>query len=211
MIIDSIEEFGRIANKQVGWSEQSIIKKIKEIVNTEKEFLSYHFEHAPADTPLSDVDEVMDWIQTLQIRFVGKHIYCFELQKEFASIAECAKYLLDNNLYETTSKTPLQSVVTVIGKQLHGSTEHIYGKDKLYTFCFLPGTTKANGANEPYIKQKVYCPQIDKEFNSQQEAAVYMLDNKLWQGIKLKTAKLRISDVVNGHFPDYKGYTFERR
>ena len=180
LIIDSIEEFGRIANKQVGWSSQSIVKKIKEVVNTEKDFLSYHFEHVPPYTPLSDEYEIMDWVQTLQIRFAGKHIYCFELEKEFATIAECAKYLLDNNLYETSSKTPLQSVVTAIGKQLHGVTEHIYGIDNLYTFCFLPGSTKNTVKSEPFAKLKVYCPQIDKEFDSQAEAASYMLKSGLW-------------------------------
>ena len=25
-----------------------------------------------------------------------------------------------------------------------------------------------------------------------------------------KSAKLRISDIVNGNFPDYKGYTFQK-
>ena len=46
--------------------------------------------------------------------------------------------------------------------------------------------------------------------NSQIEMAKYFLDNKIWTGIKLKTAKMRISDVVNGNFPDYKGYTFQK-
>lgn len=211
LVIDSIEDFGRIAASQVGWSSKSIVKKIKEVVNTENTFLGYHFQKTDSNKCVSPEDEVRDWVQTLQIRFVGKHIYCFELQKEFASIAECARYLLDNELYTTNSKTPLQSVVTVIGKQLHGATETIQGKEQNYTFCFLPGTTKGEGTGEPYKKQKIYCPQIDKEFESQKDAAIYMLENKIWQGIKLKTALLRISDVVNGHFPNYKGYTFERR
>ena len=40
------------------------------------------------------------------------------------------------------------------------------------------------------------------------DAAKYFIDNKIWTGIKLKTAKLRVSDVVRGVFPNYKGYTF---
>lgn len=211
LVIDSIEEFGRLASEQVGWSARSISQKVREVVDSQESFLGYHFVTASASEYLSAEDAVKDWIQTLQIRFNGKHIYCFELKREFSTIAECARYLLDNNLYITTSKTPLQSVVTAIGKQLHGSISHICGKEKTYTFCFLPGSTKNTGEGEPFSKTKVYCHQIDKEFDSQLEAATYMLDNKLWQGIKLKTAKLRISDVVNGHFPDYKGYTFERR
>lgn len=211
LIIDSAEEFGRLATEQVGWTNQSISKKIREVLDTDKTFLGYHFKSIPSPQVLSAEDEVKDWIQTLQIRFQGKHIYCFELQQEFSTITECAKYLLDNDLYITTSKTPLQSVITTISKQLHGNTEYICGKNQNYTFCFLPGTSKSLGAENPFSKAKVYCPQIDKEFESQQEAAKYMIDNKLWQGIKVKTAKLRISDVVNGYFPDYKGYTFERR
>ena len=211
LVIDSAEEFGRMASEQVGWSSRSISQKVREAVERKETFLGYHFQIAPASECLSAEDTVKDWIQTLQIRFNGKHIYCFELNQEFSTIADCARYLLDNNLYATTSKTPLQSVVTAIGKQLHGSINYICGKDTNYTFCFIPGTTKNSGDGEPFSKTKVYCPQIDKEFDSQQEAARYMLDNKLWQGIKLKTAKLRISDVVNGHFPDYRGYTFERR
>ena len=211
IIIDSVEEFGRIAEKQVGWSKGSIIRKIREVLNTDKDFLSYHFKTAPKDSSLTNEEVISDWIQTLQIRFAGKHIYCFELQKEFETIASCAKYLLENGLYITTSKTPLQSVVTSIGKQLHGSTLYINSTVGALTFCYLPGTTKNKGSEAPFQSNKVYCPQLDKEFNSQKEAAEYMVEHGLWQKIKIKTAKLRISDIVNGYFTEYKGYTFERR
>lgn len=211
LIMDSVEEFGRLAHEQVGWSSRSIVKKVREVLDTDKTFMNYHFASKPVDTAISDEDVVRDWIQTLQIRFCGKHIYCFELQKEFETIAECARYLLDNNLYVTTSRTPLQSVVTVIGKQLHEATEYINSTVGPLTFAFLPGTCKNYGSDTPYQKIKVYCPQLDKTFDSQSEAATYMIENGIWQKIKLKTAKLRISDVVNGNFPDYRGYTFERR
>ena len=210
LIVDSVEEFGRMAEEQVGWSRQSIVKKIREILDTDNTFLNYHFRKVDPIEILSSEDEIKDWIQTLQIRFTGKHIYCFELQKEFESIAECAKYLLDNNLYITTSKTPLQSVVTAIGKQLHETTTHIQSTIGPLTMCFLPGTTKNLGSENPFTKQKIYCPELDMTFESQQDAASYMLNNNIWSGIKMKTAKLRISDVVNGYFPSYKGYTFER-
>lgn len=211
LVIDSVEEFGRLAEKQVGWSKNTLIKKINEIIDTNETFLSYHFKKVPKENEVANNEVILDWIQTLQIRFCGKHIYCFELKKEFNTIAECAKYLLDNNLYITTSKTPLQSVVTAIGKQLHQTTQYIESTIGPLTFCYLPGTIKNQGSETPFIKQRVYCSQIDKEFESIQEAAIYMIDNKIWQGIKLKTAKLRISNVINGYFPDYRGYTFERR
>jgi group I intron endonuclease len=211
LIIDSIEDFGRLAEQQVGWTADSIQKKVREIVDTDLTFLHYHFKTVVCNTDISDEDTIRDWIQTLQIRFNGKHIYCFELQKEFETIAECAKYLLDNGLYETKSRTPLQAVVTAIGKQLHGATNFIQSTQGNLTFCFLPGGTKNKGSEEPFQKTSIYCPQLNKNFNSQKEAAEYMINNNIWNNIKLKTAKLRISDVVNGYFPDYKGYTFERR
>lgn len=211
LIIESIEDFGRLAQEQVGWSSRSIIRKVREVLNSDKTFMEYHFQTRPTDSKASDEDVVRDWIQTLQIRFCGKHIYCFELQKDFNTIAECARYLLENNLYETTSKTPLQSLVTAIGRQVHGSTEYIQSCQGPLTFAFLPGTFKNAGSDTPFQKTKVYCPQLDKEFDSQAEAAQYMIQSGKWQKIKLKTAKLRISDIVNGNFAEYRGYTFERR
>lgn len=210
-VVESIEEFARLTNEQVGWATQSIVKKLREIVNSNKTFLGYHFQSAIANTPITDDDAIKDWIQTLQIRFCGKHIYCFELEKEFNTIADCGRYLIENNLYITTSRTPLQSLVTSIGKQLHGAIEHIDSVDGPLTFAFLPGETKNPGSDIPYQKSKVYCPELDKEFDSQTEAAEYMIKQGLWAKIKLKTARLRISDIVNGNFPSYKGYTFERR
>lgn len=56
-------------------------------------------------------------------------------------------------------------------------------------------------------KTKIYCPKIDKTFDSQTEAAKYFLKN-YWLDIKEKTARLRINDVVNGHLQNYRGYTF---
>lgn len=211
LVIDSAEEFGRIAADQVGWSNRFLTMKIHEVVGCDKDFLGYHFQKVPPETPLSSEDEIRDWIQTLQIRFTGKHIYCFELEKEFDTIADCARFLLDSGLSTTTSKMPLQSLVTAIRKQLHEATEYINSTQGPLTFCFLPGSTKNQGCEEPFKNQEIYCPQLDKTFESQAKAAEYMLDNGLWTGIKKKTARLRISDVVNGHFPDYKGYTFERR
>ena len=208
LVVESVEEFGRLAQEQVGWSSSSIVKKVREVLNSDKTFMDYHFETRPAGLTVSDEDVVRDWIQTLQIRFCGKHIYCFELEREFDTIAECARYLLDNGLSTTASRTPLQSLVTAIGKQLHGNTSYIDSTKGPLTFAFLPGFTKNEGGEVPYQKTKVYCPQLDKEFDSQTDAAQYMIDNGIWQKIKLKTARLRISDVVNGHFPDYHGYTF---
>ena len=73
----------------------------------------------------------------------------------------------------------------------------------------MPGTTKNKGAEKVAVAMKIYCPELDMSFDSQVEAANYMVNNKIWT-VTLKTAKLRISDVVRGIFPDYKGYTFKK-
>ena len=210
-IIASAEEFGRMAQAKVGWSSAAIARRVREVLNTDKTFLSYHFKTDFTNMAFTDYDIVNDWMQTLQIRFCGKHIYCFELQRDFDTIAECGRYLIDNGLSTTTSITPLQSVVTAIGKQLHGTIQYIESTQGPLTFAYLPGTTKQPIPEAPFQKTKTYCPQLDKEFSSITEAAQYMISKKLWTGIKVKTAKLRISNVVNGYFPDYKGYVFEKR
>lgn len=211
-IIDSAAELARIMEEANKWSCGFMTKQIRKAINDKTTFLDYHFEET-YDRHLTPYDEVDNWVRTLELRFVGKHIYCNELDMHFNTIADCARYLLDNNLYLGKSQMPMQSLVTAIGKQLHGRINHITSAKGNLTFDFMPGTTKQAGApkGEQFKNKKVYCPQIDKEFESQTDAAKYFLENKIWTGIKLKTARLRISDVVNGNFPHYKNYTFERR
>lgn len=210
-IIQSATELGRLMEKEVGWKSDFVREQIKKSIKTAQPFLEYHFEDTVTDMDLTSEDEVINWIRTLSIRFCGKHIYCNELDLHFNTIAECARYLLDNKLYVTSSRMPQQALVTAIGKQLHGTTNHIQAAIGPLTFDFMPGTTKQKGDIENITQpKKIYCPQIDKTFNSQIEAANYFVDNGIWPRIKVKTAKLRISNVVNGSFPDYRGYTFIR-
>lgn len=209
-ILESATALGRLMLAESGWSEDFVRDQIKRSINTGKDFLSYHFMELDTYEELTPEDEIRNWIKTLQIRFCGKHIYCNELNMEFDTIAACARYLLENNLYSTNSKIPIQSLVTSIGKQLHGSIQYIQGTNTTYTFNFMPGTTKQTPSiNNVAVKKAIYCPQLEKTFESQIEAAQYFIDRKIWGNIKLKTAKLRISNVVCGDFPDYKGYTFQ--
>lgn len=212
LIFNNIESAARIISDITKWwTFGTTVKKLREITNTDKTLCNYHFKQIDCLTEPSPIDQLEDWIKGLTVRYAGKHIYCVELDKNFETIAEGAKYLLDNNLYETTSKTPIQSLVTAIGKNINGKTESIKGKETEFHFWTVPGTIKQVGSSNPFETKKVYCPQIDKEFNSQIECAKYFIDNNIWTGIKLKTARLRISDVVRGYFSDYRGYTFERR
>lgn len=210
LIFDSKEDMARMISSLTSWSTRYLSTTLKRVVNnSNKDFLGYHLITLPPETVYSDYDELEDWIKTLNIRYQGKHIYCYELDKEFDTIAQAAQYLLDNSLCKTTSKTPLQSLVTSIGLNIRGKTSKIKGVNQDFTFEKVPGTTKQKG-NENFDKIKIYCPELDMTFESQVEAANYFLDNHIWTGIVLKTAKLRISDVVRGAFPDYRGYTFKK-
>lgn len=210
-IIESATELGRMMEKETGWKADFVRDQLKKSIRTGESFLEYHFEDIVTDFDLTPEDDVIDWIRTLSIRFCGKHIYCNELDMHFETIASCARYLLENGLYVTQSRMPVQALVTAIGKQLHGTTTHIEAVNGPLTFNFMPGTTKQVGMIENVAKAvKVYCPQIDKTFNSQIEAAKYFVENGIWPRIKVKTAKLRISNVINGDFQDYRGYTFTK-
>lgn len=111
-------------------------------------------------------------------------------------------------MYKGTSKMPIQTIITSIGYNINGKSDKVDCLGGL-TFYRAPGTTKQTDGKNPFCCKKIYCPELDKEFPSVVEAAKYFIDNKIWGGIKLKTAKLRISDVVRGVFPDYRKYTFQ--
>lgn len=209
LVVESATELARIIRECSDWTESFLVEQIQKAIKTKNEFLGYHYENID-NVECSSYDEIQNWAKTLLIRYQGKHIYCNELDLHFDTIADGARFLIDNGYYQGNSKTPMQSLVTSIGKQLHNKVAYIETTKGNLTFNFMPGTTKGKGASE--IKaNKVYCPQINMTFESQAQAAQYFIDKKIWVGIKLKTAKLRISDVVNSNFPDYKGYTFERK
>lgn len=212
LIFDSKEEMGRMISQITSWSKGYITDSITECLTNNKTFLGYHLFIKPPETVPSDDDVLIDWIKTLNIKHQGKHVYCKELDLEFDTIAQAAKYLIDNNLYLTKSKTPIQSVTTSISKNIRGVSTGIQGTNGKLHFQEVPGvTTKQKGFPEKeklFKRKKVYCSELNKTFESIIEAANYFIDNKIWTRITLKTAKIRISDVVRGAFPDYKGYTF---
>ena len=204
-IFDSKEDMARQISNLTDWSFLYLKSKISEVINTEKTFFGYHLKSLKANQEnYVDIVDFENWVKTLNIQYQGQHIYCQELDKEFDTVGEAAKFLVDNGYYKGNSLTPIQSLVTAIGYNINGKTETANNM----TFYKVPGTTKNKGSNEPFISKKIYCPQIDKSFNSQTEAAQYFINNKIWTGIKLKTAKLRISDIVRGVFPHYRNYTF---
>lgn len=213
LIIGSKEELARLISETTSWWTVSHLRKLlADIIEEGRDFLGYHIE--PVEIPsleyLSDENVIIDWIKTLNAKFIGKHVYCPELQMEFNTVGEAAKYLIDNGLYTGSSKTPIQSLVTSIGKILKGKTNYIKSINGNLRFISMPGSTKNLGGRNSFSGTKVYCPEIDKYFESQIDAAKYLVENNIWTGIKLKTARLRISNIVNGIFPNYRGLTFQR-
>ena len=104
---------------------------------------------------------------------------------------------------------PIQSLITSIGYVLNGKHESVESLGGLH-FIYLPGSTKKTGAERPFQKNKIYCPELNISCDSQAEMAEYLVKTR-WPDIKIKTAKLRISDVVRGVFPQYRGLTFQKR
>ena len=209
LIVDSCEYLAREIVRLTDWSMRFITTKIRSVINTENTFCGYHLKHIRAyKNELTDIVDLENWIKTLNIKYQGQHIYCSELNKEFLTIGEAARYVIDNGYYIGNSIQPIQTVISIISNHIKTDAE-VPSLSNLH-FYRAPGTTKQPGATNPFQKQKVFCPQLQMEFDSGADAATYMINNGIWTGIKLKTAKLRISDVLNGIFPHYRNYTFEK-
>lgn len=207
---DSAEDMGRKVHSLTSWSFRFCNDKVKECLSKNIPFLNYHLEYKRIpEVEISTIEDQENWIKTLNIQFAGKHIYCPQLDKEFESVGQTAKYVLDNGYYIGTSKIPMQALVTTIGKMIkEPSYEQNSIKD--LTFEQVPGFTKNSGSDTPWTEMQVHCNELDMDFDSQKKAAQYMIDAGYWKGIKLKTARLRLSDIINGIFPEYKGYSFSK-
>lgn len=208
LVFESKAEAARMISKLTSWDANFISEKLGNIVNTDQTFCDYHFIYLPEETECSDELTLEDWIITLNIRYQGQKIHCIQLNLDFDTIGEAARYILDNNLYIGQSKMPIQSIISSLGQHLKRKTDFLACTKGNLQFEKLPGTTKRKVNNT--LPQKIYCPELNKTFETQVEAAHFMIDNNYWKNIKFKTAKLRVSDVVRGIFPDYKGYTFQK-
>lgn len=208
-LIDSCELLAREIERLTDWSASWLKYKLRQVLDQpDHDFLGYHLVSVKRCNPADETDpiDLENWIKTLNIRYQGQRVYCPEIDKQFETVGQAAKHLLDNGFYTGKSQMPIQSIITSIGYNINGKHEKVDCVGGL-TFYRIPGTAKQIG--NAFASKKIYCPEIDKEFESGVAAANYFIDNRIWTGIKLKTAKLRISDVVRGVFPHYKGYTFQ--
>ena len=206
LTFDSKEDCARLMSQLTSWNLTFLRQKLASIIDTDKTFCNFHLITVPFEEPVSDILDLENWIKTLNMQFQGKRILCINTEQEFETIGEAAKYYVDNKIYQGSSKYPIQSLITTIGYNLKGKTDCVETLGGLQ-FTYLPGTTKNEGGD--FVKKTIYCPELNLTFESGIAAAKYFIDNKIWTNIVFKTAKLRISDVIRGVFPDYKGYHFQ--
>lgn len=193
------------------WSFSFLSEKLASIINTDKDFGGYHFKTTKCNKEdLTDIVDLENWIKRLSVQFQGQHIYCLELDKEFETTGQAARFLIDNNYYTGSSIMPIQTVISLIGRLIkNDTTSEVLGN---FHFYKTPITTKQfnSGSQNPFVRQAIYCPELDMKFESCAACARYLVENKICPNIKVKTARCRISDVLNGVFPNYKGLTFKR-
>ena len=172
LIADSKTELARIISEITSWSSKFVINKITESLNNNELFLDYHLKEI-ASQEISAIDDIENWVKTLNIRYSGKHIYCKELNQHFNTIADAARYMCDNNLYLGNSIYPLQSLVTSIGKNIHNKIEYVSSAQGNLIFEEIPGeyTKKDVVQNNIFKGMKIYCLELDLFFNLNDEAA----------------------------------------
>lgn len=208
-LVSSKEYLARELSRITDWSLSFLSGKLASIIDTTKDLCGYHFKTIQCyKEELTDIVDLENWAKRLNIQFQGQGIYCLELDKEFETSGQFARYLIENNYYSGESKYPIQAVISLISQCIKKDKT----SEKLSNFHFYrtPNTTKQeNGGNQnPWTKKPVYCPELNKDFPSSTDCAKYLLENNIWTGIKLKTAKCRISDILNGIFTEYKGLSF---
>lgn len=209
-LVDSKEYLAREVSRVTDWSLKFLMDKLTAIIDTDKDLCGYHFKTTQCyREELTDIVDLENWAKRLNIQFQGQCAYCMELDMEFETIGQMARYLIDNGYYSGNSRCPVQAVVSLIGQLI--KKDHTSEMLNNFHFYKAPKTTKQNNAGNqnPFIKKAVYCPELDKQFESSAKCAEYLIDNKIWQGIKLKTAKSRISDILNNIFPSYRGLSFK--
>lgn len=85
LFIKDIDSFLTLASELMSWSKQGILLLFTDTNNIE--YSPYRFIPIFNNDKISSIDEIEDWIKTLNKRFHGKHIYCPEQQQHYINIA----------------------------------------------------------------------------------------------------------------------------
>lgn len=202
IIFNNAESMGAAISNITSWNKNFCLDKIIDAIKNNNLFLDYHLQSINGE--VSSIDEQENWIKILNVQYAGKHIYCGKLDKKFGSAAQAAQYFIDNGYYIGNSKYPIQDLITSIGQNIKGKIDEVSSLKNSLTFEEMPGSLE-----EEAQELKIRCVELNKIFNSSEEAAQYMLDNSFWSGIKLKTARTKIDNIINKIFNSYKGYSFE--
>ena len=206
VVFDSIEEFGNLFESVFSVPLSHVKKKINQAIKEEKDCWGLFPVVLDRFTNTSTKEECLSFIKNINYKGCCKEIKCVELNKTFTSIGRLATYLIDNNYYSRDSKGSYQAVVALISRSIKNNKP----SSKLNNFHFkytMKNNKNTSNKQNLFERKKVKCLQLDLIFDSQIEAAQFMIDNKYWN-ISLKTARLRISDLVNLKLQEYHGYSF---
>lgn len=208
-VFDSIENFSRIYSQYHNISLGQVKNKILRAINNDKLFYGKKPIILSWDVDVSSDKDKEKFVKQFEDTYKNKSIRCIELNKEFDTVGQAAKYFIEENIYTGESENPIQAITVLIAKSIKNNTTCQVLNN--YHFKYTKKNKKILTAStlNPYQKVSVKCNELNLVFNSQVEAAQYMIDNKLWD-VSLKTARLRITDLVNNKIEKYKGYSFSK-
>lgn len=206
IVFDSIEEFGVLFESVFNVTLSSVTKKVKQAIKEGKDCWGLFPVVLDRFTDTSTKEECLVFIKSINYKGCCKEVKCIELDKTFMSVGKLADYLIENNYYLRGSKGAYQAVVSLISQSIKDNKV----SQKLQNLHFeytKRNFKKVSNQQNFFENKKVKCLQLNLIFNSQIEAAQFMIDNNYWT-VSLKTARLRISDLVNLKLQEYHGYSF---
>ena len=206
-VFDSIENFSRIYSQYHNISLGQIKDKLVQAIKENKTFQGKKPVILNWDVDVSSDKDKEEFVKQFEDIYQNKSIRCVELKKDFNTVGQAARYFIEKEIYTGKSSNPLQAITVLITKSIKDNKACKSLNNYHFKYTQKNKKVLAKSSLNPYQKVSVKCNELDLTFNSQIEAAQYMIDNKLWD-VSLKTARLRITDLVNNKIKKYKGYSF---
>ena len=207
VIFDSVEDFSRIFSEEYNFSVEYVRVKLHKAIRNEKKFYGFWPQYLKWESQASEKVLQLEFIKNIQIdNYTKQKIMCMETGQIFNSVRSAAQFYQQNQLYTGDSKNPIQCITVHISNALKTGKSCLCVQG--YHFQYIQDKQeKYTPIKTPYINTPVKCLELNKTFKSQKEAAQYMVDQNLWE-TSLKTAKLRISEMVLKKITSYKNYSF---